>query len=198
MGFRPRPLFVQDRQIKVTVKRERERARYGRGGHDQQVWRLALVAQRGPLHDSEPVLLVDHGQAQARHVRVLLQQRVRANRHVQRALRHHGLNLTLLPCRLAAQEQAQRHRTRQRRQLEGQDGEPPSVGAPSPVTSPRMVLKCCCASISVGAMNAPCRSFATADRRAASATTVLPLPNVSLQEAAHGPFRLHVGQDLVQ
>ena len=52
----------------------------------------------------------------------------------------------------------------------------PSADEPAPLTSSAMLRKCCSARISVGAMNAPCRSFATADSRAASATTVLPLP----------------------
>ena len=44
-----------------------------------------------------------------------------ADHHVQRALRHHGLNLALLPCGLAAQKQAQGHRARHRRQLKRED-----------------------------------------------------------------------------
>jgi len=58
--------LVDDRGVEVGVEGHGQRARDGRGGHDQLVRRLravvALGAQRQALVHTETVLLVDHHQ----------------------------------------------------------------------------------------------------------------------------------------
>ena len=63
-GLTPWGKLVNDGDIQVSVERHRQRARYGRGTHDEDVGMdlLALLPQPRPLDDSEAVLLVDDRQ----------------------------------------------------------------------------------------------------------------------------------------
>ena len=59
-----------------------------------------------------------------------------------------------------------------------------------------MLMKCCSARISVGAMNATWRLFSIATSAAMSATIVFPDPTSSLQKAVHRLRQFHVADDL--
>lgn len=72
--------LVQDGGLQVAEDGHGDRARDGRGGHDEEVRRLlALAAQGVPLLDAEPVLFVDHDQPQIVELHLVLDQRVRAD-----------------------------------------------------------------------------------------------------------------------
>jgi len=69
----------QGGDLQVPVDGHGHRTRDGRRRHDQHVRRLfGLRAQRVPLLDTEPVLLVNHHQAEVGEVDTLVQQGVRA------------------------------------------------------------------------------------------------------------------------
>src|SRR5262245_34408043 len=55
--------FVNDGDVEIAVKRQSERARNGRGGHDEQMWVSPFTDQFLPLADAELVLLVDDDKA---------------------------------------------------------------------------------------------------------------------------------------
>jgi len=112
----PRWQLVQHRDVEVRVERHRERARDRRRAHHQLV-RLGepLAAQREPLGDTEPVLLVDDRQPQPGQSDAFLEQRVRADRELRLAGREPLLrSLALL----------RRQRSRQPRDLDREPGEP--------------------------------------------------------------------------
>ena len=67
---------------------------------------------------------------------------------------------------------------------------------PSGAQSSSIVRKCCSASVSVGAISAPWRPRSTARSSACRATTVLPGPDVSLEESLHGDRAVEIGVDL--
>ena len=66
-----------------------------------------------------------------------------------------------------------------------------------PPSSESSVRWCCSASVSVGAMSAAWAPFSTARSMAASATTVLPDPDLPHQQPLHRPLAREVGVDLV-
>ena len=75
--------LVDHRYVEIRVGGHRERARYGRRGHDQ-LMRLAPVvgaflAQRQALMHAEAVLLVDDRERERGELHALLKQRVRAD-----------------------------------------------------------------------------------------------------------------------
>jgi hypothetical protein len=74
--------LIDHGDVEVAVDGEGERARDGRGGHDEHVRRVgaegALLAQGGALHDAEAVLLIDDGEAEVVEADAALDQRVRA------------------------------------------------------------------------------------------------------------------------
>jgi hypothetical protein len=80
--------------VQIGIRRHRQRARNGRGGHDQlmrdRLARSALVAQSKPLVHAETMLFVDDGQGQIVEGHRLLHQRVRADHHLRRAGSHIG------------------------------------------------------------------------------------------------------------
>ena len=73
-------LFLDLGDVEVAVEDEREGARDGRRGHDQNVRAVALAAERGALRHAEPLLLVAHGEREVGRLHVRLQQRVRGRR----------------------------------------------------------------------------------------------------------------------
>ena len=72
----------------------------------------------------------------------------------------------------------------------------PSSGTVMPSSIGRMLARCCSASTSVGAMKAPWWPPCTAVSSAATATTVLPAPDVALQQPVHRDRTSEVGGDL--
>ena len=136
----------------------------------------ALRAQRGALHDAEPVLLVDDHQPELAEADRILDQRVRADHQVDRSGCQLGLQLAPLLGGVAPVSSAMRNRDASSRR--------------------RMVMKCCSARISVGAMNATWKPFSIATSAAISATIVLPGADVSLQQPVHRLRPLHVVDDL--
>ena len=75
-------------QGQVAEQRQRQRARDGRGREVQRVGRIALRQQLGALLHAEALLLVDDHEAEPPGRHIVLEQRVRADEHVHRALRH--------------------------------------------------------------------------------------------------------------
>src|SRR5580658_4122712 len=75
--------FVEDGDVEVAVKRERERTRDGRGGEDEDVRRVAVrggfVHETFALEDAEAVLLVDGDEAEARELDLVFDESVRAD-----------------------------------------------------------------------------------------------------------------------
>ncbi len=75
--------LVEDGDIEVAVESERERARDGRGGEDEDVRRVAVgggfVHEAFALEDAEAVLLVDGDEAEAGELDLVFDQRVRAD-----------------------------------------------------------------------------------------------------------------------
>ncbi len=75
--------FVEDGDVEVAVESERERARDGRGGEDEDVRRVAVgggfVHEALALEDAEAVLLVDGDETEAGELDLVFDQRVRAD-----------------------------------------------------------------------------------------------------------------------
>ena len=94
----PRRALVHDRDVEVAVGGEGQRARDGRGRHDQHVHVAALAAQLLALQHAEAVLLVHHGQAEAVEGDVLLDEGVRAHRDLHRARRPAPRRPPRAPC----------------------------------------------------------------------------------------------------
>src|SRR5207237_2745537 len=68
--------LVEGRDREVAVERQRERARDGRGAHDEHVHRLGAAAlERRALQHAEAMLLVDDGEPEAREAYPLLDER---------------------------------------------------------------------------------------------------------------------------
>ncbi len=97
--------LTHDRRIEVAVGSQRERARNGRGGHDQDVWMHALRPQGRALHDAEAVLFVDDRQTQLAERDRLLHERVRADDEMNGAGSELGLHFAPLPRRRRAGQQ---------------------------------------------------------------------------------------------
>ena len=95
--------------VEVAVGREHQRARDGRGGHDQKIDGMALGRQRHALVHAEAMLLVDHGQGEVGELDVLLHQRMRADHEMDRAVGQALQRLLLLLLAVAAGEQRQAH-----------------------------------------------------------------------------------------
>ena len=76
-------LLAQLGNVHVAEKRKHQCARDRSRGQHQDVDRRALLGERQPLVDAEPVLLVDHGQREILEHHLLLEQRVRADQDVE-------------------------------------------------------------------------------------------------------------------
>ena len=80
----PRRQLVDDRGVQVGVRGHGEGARNRGGGHDElmrpQCPAFALAAEREPLLDPEPVLLVDDDEPEVRERHPRLEQRMRSHR----------------------------------------------------------------------------------------------------------------------
>ena len=71
--------LTNDGNVKIAVSDERERARDGRCGHDEQMRLHALGGERRTLGDAEAVLLVGDDKTKLREGHIARQKRVRAN-----------------------------------------------------------------------------------------------------------------------
>ena len=75
--------FVEDGHVEIAIERERERARNGRGGEDEDVRGVAVrggfVHEAFALEDAEAVLLVDGDEAEARELDLLFDEGVSAD-----------------------------------------------------------------------------------------------------------------------
>ena len=69
--------LVEHGDVQIPVKRERQRPRYRRRRHHQNVGLRAGSAQPHPLANAEAVLFIDHHQTQALEFNTFLDQRVR-------------------------------------------------------------------------------------------------------------------------
>ena len=79
--------FVEPADVHLAIMGEGERARDGRGGHDQEVRRaLGLLGEHHALGDAEAVLLVHNGEAEAFVGDMLLEDGVGADEDVDRAV----------------------------------------------------------------------------------------------------------------
>ena len=99
-----RPL-AQCRHIQVAIERECERTRDRRRGEEQDVGRRALGDEGGALLHAEPVLLVDHHQAELPERDRLLQQRMRAENDACRT----GRDALARRCLLCGAHPAEQH-----------------------------------------------------------------------------------------
>ena len=79
--------------FEVSVHRHRQRARNGRGGHQQQIGARLALQQVASLQHPEAVLFVDHHQAQAGEHHLVLQQCVGSEQHVDLAAAQAGKQL---------------------------------------------------------------------------------------------------------
>ncbi len=100
-------LLVEARDIHVAIAREQERARDGRCGHDQKLGAAAaaLALQSEPLMHAEPMLLVDHDQAEIAELDALLEESVRADQNIDLSFFQRGKNGLALAAALASREQ---------------------------------------------------------------------------------------------
>ena len=71
--------LADDGHVQVAVGDQRQRARDGRGGHDEQMRAAALLGELRPLGHAEAVLLVGHNEAEVAEHNGLTQKRVRAD-----------------------------------------------------------------------------------------------------------------------
>src|SRR4029077_9870784 len=75
--------LVEDGNVEIAIESERERARDGRGGEDENVGRVAVrcgfVHQALALEDAEAVLFIDGDEAEARELDIVFDERVRAD-----------------------------------------------------------------------------------------------------------------------
>ena len=126
--------------------------------------RPASLGERLPLLDAEAVLLVDDGDREVAQLDAFLDERVRADDDVG-AERTRASRFEVALVSSAHDTPSARHRCR------------------------AIVRKCCSASVSVGAMSAPCRPFSTARSSAYSATTVLPEPTSPCSSRCIGTVR---------
>ena len=86
-GLPPRGKLVDDAHVEVSIDGHAQRAWDGGGGHHEDVrGNLRLGPQPGALGHAEPVLLVDHDQAEAMEDHLGLEHRVGADKEMDRAV----------------------------------------------------------------------------------------------------------------
>ena len=88
--------MFQVRERQVPEQRERERARNRRRREEEGVGRIALGEQFRTLSYAEALLLVDHGERKVVRAHVVLEQRMRADEHVEAASGEAGEQLSPL------------------------------------------------------------------------------------------------------
>ena len=101
--------LVDDRYVEIAVDHQRERARDGRGGHDEHVRPLGFADERRALAHAEAVLLVRDDQAEAGILHVLGKKGVRADHEVIFSSFNRGLRLALFLCGHRAGQLADAH-----------------------------------------------------------------------------------------
>ncbi len=82
MGCFPGRQFVDHGKVEVRIDGHRQRPRNRGCRHEQDVGTFALFPQRRSLHHPEPVLLVNHGQAEAPEFCALLDKGMRADDYI--------------------------------------------------------------------------------------------------------------------
>ena len=100
----PGGLFVQDGDVEIAVAGERQRARNGRGGHDEQVGCRAFLGQRQAVAHAEAVLLVDDDEPEPVEFDTVLKQGVCADHQVDVAFREAGVDGNALLALVATRE----------------------------------------------------------------------------------------------
>ena len=106
--------LVEHAHVEIAVHRHRRGTRDRRGRHHQHVGHeiaVALGAQRGALLDAEAMLFVDHDDAEAVERHRVLDERVRADRDVDRAIGETGEHVATLGTGDAVGEQLDPQRT---------------------------------------------------------------------------------------
>jgi hypothetical protein len=88
--------LAHHRDIEIAVGGEGQCPRDRRRRHHQDVGMLPLLAQVRPLHDAEPVLLVDHHQPELAKAHRILDQGMGADDEVERSARELRLDLAPL------------------------------------------------------------------------------------------------------
>ena len=73
------------RHVEIAVHRQRQRSRDRRRRHHEHVGTESLAAQRRPLQDAEPMLLVDDDESELMKAHIALHERVRADDEVDAA-----------------------------------------------------------------------------------------------------------------
>ena len=161
--------------LQVAVHRERERSRDRRSGEVQDV-RAPPFDEGCPLRHPEPVLLVDDGDREIGEVDLLLDEGVRPDDDLRIP---RGDELPAAACSFARRELV-RSVTR----------------TPSGAHSSSTVRKCCSASVSVGAMSAPCRPALDRTEERVQRDDGLPGSDLALEETLHGDGAVEVGVEL--
>ena len=91
--------LVNHRQFQIAVHRERERTRNRRGGHDENIGRVALREKLLALFHTEAMLLVDDCQPERFEFAFFFEQRVSPDHHLDVAVAQTGLERASLGCR---------------------------------------------------------------------------------------------------
>ena len=121
-GLAARGEFVDGAHVEFAVQRHRERARDGRGRHEEGVGAGVALRQRHPLANAEAVLFVDHDESERAELDPLLDERVRAHDEVGLAARDPRPRL------LAAAPRGRPHQDLQRAgQVAEEVADPPGV-----------------------------------------------------------------------
>ncbi len=102
-------LFGEPRDVHVAVVGEHQRARDRRRGHHQHIGGAALGGEREALVDAEPVLLVDDDQREVAELDAGLEQGMRAEQEIDRAVGQPGDDGIALLAALATGEHRDRH-----------------------------------------------------------------------------------------
>src|SRR5579883_2986342 len=106
--FAARRKLIDRGRVEIAVKRERERARDGSGGHHEHIGAGAFAKQFQTLAHTEPMLLVDDGEPKFGKRDVFLNKCVRADNHVYVVFSNQSLDLLLLSRRLRTGERGNR------------------------------------------------------------------------------------------
>ena len=111
--------FINGRHFQVRVIRHGQRARNRRGRHHQLMRHVraavgihALVAQREALADAETMLFIDNDKTEPREMHGILEDRMRANDELRRAIGNRGLRERLVFFPEAAREPGDRYAQR--------------------------------------------------------------------------------------
>src|SRR5262249_35429394 len=94
--FASRRQFIDHGNIEIAIDCHGQTAWNGRRSHYQHIWVQSATADLCPLQDTEPMLLIDHCQAEPFEFDALLNQRVRADDDVNLTRSERCLRFALL------------------------------------------------------------------------------------------------------